>query len=943
MDNTEISLSFKNNVTGENKLKEYEKRLQNIYSLLSGLDSGYVKTLNDATKQTKNLDSEAIKTKNSVEKLGKQFNIAFNTASLVAFTNATKRFFSSMMKMVSESSSYIENVNLLEVAYHNANETIEESSKRIEGFIGKMSEVYGFDESRLTRSFGIFKQMANAMKLPSETAEQLSEHLVKMSNDIASLYNLDLSRAENALQSALAGQIRPIRIATGADIAEKTLQNTVDALGLDRTINQLSYVEKRLVMIISLTQQLKNSQGDYGRTIESVSNQIRVMKEQWLRLSRAVGNVFYPILEKILPYLNAVLMVLTEIFNFLAKMLGFKMPEFDYSGLSGTSDAVLDLEDSLDGAGKSADKLKNKLNGLRKFDNLNVISSPSDSGSGGTAGAGGGIDPTIMDAFDKVFSSYDDKLDSIKMKATTIRDRIMEWLGFTKHVNQETGEVSFTLDDTNSTLYKLLKALKDIWKYGKKVIVDVFKIIKDDFDNGIFGNALVWVFERIRDLFKWISEHPEVEEFLAKILETIISIKIAIGLIKGLGIITGISNVTKALGGLIGSRGGLTGGAFGLLGTLGLLTILTETVWIISITSYGIKEATKALQETQDAIYNVTNDTNSLTRELIDLSKAGDTTSDRFKKLAGYLERNAERQVELAKNVNTTKEDHDRLMQSAEQTLKIFYELGNETPELRDEYDKLAQKLGVSKKAFKDTGEQMNSFSGDVEKAKNKSKDFSATINNTNKTTLPTLSTKLMNSDEKLKKLSNSIVTSKVGKLDNDLSNAGKSAETSKNKIKEMQEQIDRTTGKKITLDIDANIAKAKNKLTELFRGFGGGILSGGGFRKNGGILVNGKWQPVSMYGGGGLPPVGQMFVARENGPELVGQISGHTAVMNNDQIVSSVSNGVYRAVKDASGGGQPMNATFVIQVGSKEVARQVITDLQGMAKSNGKPITIGG
>ena len=73
-----------------------------------------------------------------------------------------------------------------------------------------MAEVYGLDESRLTRQFGIFKQLANAMQLPAEEGERLSEIMVKMTNDVASLYNLDLERASNALQSALVGQTRPI-------------------------------------------------------------------------------------------------------------------------------------------------------------------------------------------------------------------------------------------------------------------------------------------------------------------------------------------------------------------------------------------------------------------------------------------------------------------------------------------------------------------------------------------------------------------------------------------------------------------------------------------------------------------------------------------------------------------------------------------------------------
>lgn len=59
----------------------------------------------------------------------------------------------------------------------------------------------------------------------------------------------------------------------------------------------------------------------------------------------------------------------------------------------------------------------------------------------------------------------------------------------------------------------------------------------------------------------------------------------------------------------------------------------------------------------------------------------------------------------------------------------------------------------------------------------------------------------------------------------------------------------------------------------------------------------------VSYYAQGGFPDMGQLFVAREAGAELVGNIGGRTAVMNNDQIVESVSTGVYQAVIAALGG----------------------------------------
>lgn len=50
----------------------------------------------------------------------------------------------------------------------------------------------------------------------------------------------------------------------------------------------------------------------------------------------------------------------------------------------------------------------------------------------------------------------------------------------------------------------------------------------------------------------------------------------------------------------------------------------------------------------------------------------------------------------------------------------------------------------------------------------------------------------------------------------------------------------------------------------------------------------------------GGYVPTGQMFIARERGAELVGNIGNRTAVANNDQIVEAVSSGVYQAVMSA-------------------------------------------
>lgn len=70
----------------------------------------------------------------------------------------------------------------------------------------------------------------------------------------------------------------------------------------------------------------------------------------------------------------------------------------------------------------------------------------------------------------------------------------------------------------------------------------------------------------------------------------------------------------------------------------------------------------------------------------------------------------------------------------------------------------------------------------------------------------------------------------------------------------------------------------------------------------------------------GGFPDEGQMFVARENGPEMVGTIGGRTAVANNDQIVEGIRQGVFEAVSAAMASGGNGNVNVKVYLDSREI-----------------------
>ena len=88
--------------------------------------------------------------------------------------------------------------------------------------------------------------------------------------------------------------------------------------------------------------------------------------------------------------------------------------------------------------------------------------------------------------------------------------------------------------------------------------------------------------------------------------------------------------------------------------------------------------------------------------------------------------------------------------------------------------------------------------------------------------------------------------------------------------------------------------------------------------------------RPFYAFASGGFPETGQMFIANEKGPELVGNIGSSTAVVNNQQIVDSVSIGVANAVAGVLGSQKStsQNASYIYINGS-EFAKAIYPDMQ--------------
>lgn len=191
-----------------------------------------------------------------------------------------------------------------------------------------------------------------------------------------------------------------------------------------------------------------------------------------------------------------------------------------------------------------------------------------------------------------------------------------------------------------------------------------------------------------------------------------------------------------------------------------------------------------------------------------------------------------------------------------------------------------------------------------------------------------------------------------------DYDKAQKQLEQTKTDATKARDEISKINGTKATAKIEvkaeANTKQAEKDYSNFFSrlmsnasAFIGNLFSFGKnpykyqklFKATGGIFAGGKWQPITAYANGGGPNAGELFMAREAGPEMVGTIGGHTAVMNNDQIVASVSAGVYQAVVSAMGG--QSDRPIVLNINGKEFAKATYGDYQEEGSRRGANTSI--
>ena len=881
--------------------------LGKIPKILDGLDTEtlvkFKKKIDDIANALKPLATQIDKVANGFAKLPSKVKSVASATN--AATQSTKKFGESMSSLdlfakiqnLQELVGVINSVgNAMKAALSQAIEwdgiqfrfgrAFGEDAEETYQYILKINEALGINTQQFMQYSSLYGSLLSGFGMAQEKVTTISTGLTELSYDIWAAYNdrfKTLEDASEAVRSAITGEIEPIRNA-GIALTEASLQEFIDSTHLAGvSIEKLTEAQKSEVRYAAMVNAAMNQGivGTYAREMNTAEGAVRSLSQSVKTLVQAFGSLFIPILQMVVPYITAFVEILTDAVFWVAKLFGIEIQKIDWSnsskGVSGLADGATEAATGLGKASKAAKQLKDYTMG---FDELNVISPDTPSaGSGGNKGSGGaedwgaGLDlDTLWD--DSIFEEANKRVDEIKQNILDFADR-WKW-AFALAGVALTGFMGHKAWSffSGTTLFAGLVKVKDFLK-------SFFEILKMD-------GPLV---DKISAAF------PKLSNAVTKVLTPVKTLAARFGLpVWGLmaGIIAAIVSVVVFL-----------------YKNWEKVTKAVKAFFKENIVP-KLEEIKKHFDKVADALSPVITLFNKLKDKVLPgVSKAFEIVGGIIFSVVGGV-------IATAFNV---------FVGLIENAMQIFSGIVQVVRGVIDLVVAIFKKDDAGKAWKKIWNGIKDIVKGAVGLITQPVKD----IYNGIVSWFSKLYTELTG-----KKLPNIIkgVKEWFAKLPSAIGEKLNAAWTkitdffSVSKWKKKVDDVIATIKKnfkmpsfpsiKLSVTWDTNVGALKKAVYTALGLDGWPSL---------------KW---STYAQGGFPSMGEMFIAREAGPELVGRIGGKSTVANNDQIVTAVSEGVYAAVRSAMGessGNGSQNINVYLD------GKQIHASVQRTAESRGRNI----
>lgn len=446
---------FSNQMTRlANALRPFATEMQHVADGFSAMPSRIQRLITTTEKYNNTVNKGATQTS--------RFGISLKNIKTAAFMAGIRMIRQEISKAITESNAYQEDLNLFTAS-------MGQYAKEAQEYAENVGEIMGIDPAKWMRNQGVFNTLLSGFGSVADRSYLMSKNLTQLGYDISSFFNISVEDAMQKLQSGVSGELEPLR-RLGYDLSQAKLEQTALTLGIEKSVSAMTQAEKAELRYYAIMTQVTTAQGDMARSLEAPANQLRIFQAQLTQASRAIGNIFIPILQKILPIAIAVLRIVRELADAIAKLFHFKLTEIDYSGVGNLASGAEDAAAGFDDATSAAKELKKSVMG---FDELNILNGNTASGSG-SAGMPSGS------GFDFELPEY----------------------GFLNDVSKQADEVTQKLKNALPWILAIGAGLA-AWKLGPKLGLDLQKTI--GLAVGIFG-ALTLVQNILDSIVNGVTE-----------------------------------------------------------------------------------------------------------------------------------------------------------------------------------------------------------------------------------------------------------------------------------------------------------------------------------------------------------------------------------------------------------------------------------------------------
>ncbi len=352
--------------------------------------------------------------------------------------------------------------------YDNATAYAESFQNRVNDTLGKLSGLkvnvqgglleesgaknLGLNIQEITQYASQLASVTNSLGQTGEATTAITKSMAMLAGDISSLFNVDYSTVAQNLQSGLIGQSRAL-YKYGIDITNATLATYAYNLGISKSVSEMTQMEKQQLRVLAILDQSKVSWGDLANTINSPSNMLRQFSNNMKEVGMVAGQLFIPILSKVMPVVNGVTIAIKRLLVNLASLMGVKI-DFESFGQSGYKDTSDGLEDISSGYQDVADSAKKATLSLMGFDEINKLQDDTSSSKGSSGGGGSSIDLTdnIAKAAADYEAAWNKAFANMENSAIAWADRIDKVLEPVKKIFQDfaIGDFKMAGQDTSN-------------------------------------------------------------------------------------------------------------------------------------------------------------------------------------------------------------------------------------------------------------------------------------------------------------------------------------------------------------------------------------------------------------------------------------------------------------------------------------------------------------